>query len=238
MDIPAITTRAGHQRNKEALDHFLSQYLDPAFGALPKQEVELLVLKLLEDLGAIGSRPSIYDLVSKLKVTRAKARRLIYDRELRSRTSEELDEDIRAVLRRPIIQKRGDFFALEIENPLISDHLRAKIQVLGHVTDGSFSPSLVTLTLDAMVALLDSQLSDSEKTLTQKALVAAGAPDKTLKGVLKSALKKLGEKIADETGGAVVEDVSNYIGPLLDSSKSAITSAFKSVFAAKRQSDD
>lgn len=233
MDIPAITTQAGYQRSKEALDSFLIQYLDPAFGALPKQEVELLILKLLVDLGAVGVRPSIYDLVSKLKVTRAKARRLIYDRELRSRTLEELEDDIRAVLRRPIIQKRGDLFALEIENPLLSDHLRAKIQALGHVTDGSFSPSLVTLTLDAMVALLDSQLSDTEKTLTQKALVAAGAPDKTLKGVLKSALKKLGEKIADETGSAVAEEVSDYIGPLLDSSKSAITSVFKSVFAAE-----
>ncbi len=232
MDIPAITTRAGHQLNKEVLDHFLIQYLNPAFGALPKQEVELLVLKLLVDLGAVDARPSIYELVSKLKVTRTKARRLIYDRELRSRTSEELDDDVRTVLRSPIIQKRGDLFALEIENPLLSDHLRAKLKALGHVSDGSFSPSLVTLTLDAMVALIDSQLSDAEKTVTQKALIAAGAPEKTLKGVLKSALKKLGEKIADETGGAVAEEVSDYIGPLLESSKSAITSAFKSVFAS------
>ena len=232
MDIPAITTRAGHQLNKEVLDRFLIQYLNPAFGALPKQEVELLVLKLLVDLGAVDARPSIYELVSKLKVTRTKARRLIYDRELRSRTSEELDDDVRTVLRSPIIQKRGDLFALEIENPLLSDHLRAKLKALGHVSDGSFSPSLVTLTLDAMVALIDSQLSDAEKTVTQKALIAAGAPEKTLKGVLKSALKKLGEKIADETGGAVAEELSDYIGPLLESSKSAITSAFKSVFAS------
>lgn len=232
MDIPAITTRAGHQLNKEVLDRFLIQYLNPAFGALPKQEVELLVLKLLVDLGAVDARPSIYELVSKLKVTRTKARRLIYDRELRSRTSEELDDDVRTVLRSPIIQKRGDLFALEIENPLLSDHLRAKLKALGHVSDGSFSPSLVTLTLDAMVALIDSQLSDAEKTVTQKALIAAGAPEKTLKGVLKSALKKLGERIADETGGAVAEEVSDYIGPLLESSKSAITSAFKSVFAS------
>ena len=77
MDIPAITTRAGHQLNKEVLDRFLIQYLNPAFGALPKQEVELLVLKLLVDLGAVDARPSIYELVSKLKVTRTKARRLI-----------------------------------------------------------------------------------------------------------------------------------------------------------------
>lgn len=80
MDIPAITTQAGHERVKKALDDFLTDYFKPAFGALPKQEVELLVLELLSALGAEEVRPSTYDLVSKLKVTRSKARRLIYGR--------------------------------------------------------------------------------------------------------------------------------------------------------------
>ena len=231
MDIPFITTKAGPTRTKAALDEFLTSFLDPAFGALPKSEVELLVLRLLAQVGAVSERPSVYELVSKLRVTRAKARRLIYDQDLRCRTQEELDSDIRQLLRKPVIQKRGDSFALEIENPLLSDHLRAKLQTLGHVTDGSFSPSLVTLTLDAMVALIEEQLSKADRSETFEALVKAGAPDKTLKGVLKSALKKLGEKIADDTGEAVANEVSNYLGPLLDSGKSAITSAFKSLFA-------
>lgn len=231
LDIQAITTRAGHQRTKDALDAFLIEFLAPAFGALPKQEVELLVLRLLTQIGAVSNRPSIYELVSGLKITRAKARRLIYDQELRSRSQQELDNDMRLLLRRPIVQKRGDLFALEIENPLLADHLRARLQEQGHLTDGSFSPSLVTLTLDAMSALIESQISGADKDATFKALVAAGAPDKTLKGVLKSALKRLGERIADDTGEAVAEEVSHYLGPLLDGGKTAITAAFKSVFS-------
>lgn len=231
MDISAITATAGPSRTKAALDEFLTSFLDPAFGALPKAEVELLVLRLLTQVGAVGERPSVYELVSKLRVTRAKARRLIYDQDLRCRTPKELDSDLRQLLRKPLILKRGDLFALEIENPLLSDHLRAKLQSLGHVTDGSFSPSLVTLTVDAMAALIEEQLSEADRSATFDALVKAGAPDKTLKGVLKSALKKLGEKIADDTGEAIAEEVSNYLGPLLDSGRSAITSAFKSLFA-------
>ncbi len=230
MDIAAITTKAGPAQTKEALDEFLTNFLDPAFGALPKPEVELLVLRLLTQVGGVGARPSVYELVSSLRITRAKARRLIYDQDLRCRTQEELDIDVRQLLYRPIIQKRGDSFALEIENPLLSDHLRAKLKRLGHVTDGSFSPSLVTLTLNAMVALIEDQLSDADKSTTFEKLVEAGAPDKTLKGVLKSTLKKIGEKIADDTGEAVADEVSKYLGPLLNTSKEAITSSFKSLF--------
>lgn len=230
MDISAITAKAGDQRTKDALDAFLHAYLTPAFGALPKQEVELLVLRLLAQIGAVTDRPSVYELVSSLKITRSKARRLIYDQELRTRTSQQLDDDVRLLLRQPILQKRGDSFALEIENPLLSDHVRARLKELGHVTDGSFSPSLITLTVDAMVALIEAQLSDTQKSATLDALIQAGAPDKTIKGVLKAALKKLGEKIADESGQAVAEEVSKYVGPLLDASKSAITTAFKTVF--------
>lgn len=81
-----------------------------------------------------------------------------------------------------------------------------------------------------MVALVDSQLTEADKALAQRALLEAGATDKTLKGLLKSALKKLGEKIADDVGEALAEDVADYIGPLLDSSKAGITAAFKSLF--------
>jgi hypothetical protein len=83
-----------------------------------------------------------------------------------------------------------------------------------------------------MVALIEIQLSEAQKSATLDALVKAGAPDKSIKGVLKAALKKLGEKIADESGQAVAEEVAKYVGPLLDASKSAITAAFKSVFTS------
>jgi hypothetical protein len=236
MDIRSITAEIETRQMKGALDEFLLSFLDPAFGALPKGEVELLVLRLLTQIGAVSERPNVYELVGKLRVTRSKARQLIYAQELRSRTVEELEADIRELLRRPILQKRGDLFKLEVENPLVSDHLRAKLQELGHATDGSFSPSLVTITLEGMVALIEAQLSKAERETTFAALVRAGAPDKSLRGVLRSALKRLGEKVADEAGGAIAGEVADYIGPLLESRGPAITAAFRSLFAGRNDS--
>ncbi len=42
--------------------------MNPAFGALPKNEVELIVLNVLEKLRAIDEEPELYEFVSKLKV--------------------------------------------------------------------------------------------------------------------------------------------------------------------------
>lgn len=110
MNLQKIASAADAKKSAAALGTFLTRYLTPAFGALPKAEIDLLVLNLLEDIGAINNDSGVYELVSKLKITRSKARNLIYQRELRATTSDQLDLRVRAILQRPIIQKAGDVF--------------------------------------------------------------------------------------------------------------------------------
>lgn len=230
MDINQIVNNASEKEAKAALSYLLQHYMTPAFGALPKGEVELIVLNVLEQLKAIDSEPEQYELVSKLKVTRAKARRLMYDRELRSSSDQQLDDKVKALLKRPLIQKNGDLFVLEVENPLVSDHLRAKVQKLGYVSDGSFSPSLIKLGLDAIAALIESYLSDEEKDKVKKALIAAGAPDTSFKGVIKATLKKVSAKIAADTGEALMDSASEYISPILDGGVKLVTKQATKLF--------
>lgn len=79
---------------------------------------------------------------------------------MRRSTREDLEARIKALLRKPLIDKKGNHFMLEVENPLLLDHLRSKIQQLGHISDGSFSSSLVKLSVDAFVALVEDTLKD------------------------------------------------------------------------------
>jgi hypothetical protein len=230
LDTKKIIDKAGADRTASALQLFLDTYLNPAFGSLPKGETELLVLRLLTDLGAIEKKTTVYELASQLKVTRAKARKLIYDQDLRHLTSEELDDEIRALLRHPKIQKSGEVYILEVENPLVSDHLRARVQKLGHISDGSFSPSIVKLTLEAMTSLVESCLKDEDKQVVQKALIAAGAPNTSIKGALKAVLKKIGEKIADSTGEAIAEQASDYLEPIIGGVADVIKSKALTLF--------
>lgn len=223
MDIHQIINDASEAEVKHALSYFLQQYMTPAFGALPKNEVELIVLNVLEKLKVIDEEPELYEFVSKLKVTRSKARGLIYNRELRRSSDEALNNKVKNLLKRPLIQKNGDLYVLEVENPLVSDHLRAKVQKLGYVSDGSFSPSIIKLGLNAITALIESYLSAQEKDDIKAALVAAGAPDTSFTGILKATLKKVARKVASDSGDALMDKASEFISPIIDAGIELLT---------------
>lgn len=159
----------------------------------------------------------MYELVTKLRVTRTKARNLIYERELRRSKPEDLDERVKEILRKPLIDKAGKHFILEVENPLVLDHLRAKVQELGHISDGSFSPSIVKLSVSAFVALVEDGLGD-ELTTVWKVLVDAGAPDTSFKGIVNAAAAKFAKRVADDAGEAVIKETSAFFGALVDGS--------------------
>ena len=231
MDIKLIINALPEAKAKAVLAQLLERYLTPAFAALPKNEVELLVLDALEQVGAISADPQLYELVSKLKVTRPKARRLIYDRELRHSSSADLDAKVKALLKRPLLQKQGELFVLEVENPLVSDHLRDKVQQLGYVSDGSFSPSLIKLGLEAISALIADLLSAAEQEQVRLALVAAGAPDGSFKGVLKATLKKVASKVAADSGEALMDKAAGYLAPIVDASIAALGEKAAELFA-------
>lgn len=65
----------------------------------------------------------------------------------------------------------------------------------------------------------------------KKALVAAGAPDKSVKGVLTAALKKLGKKVAAEAGEAVADQISEHMTPILPAATATVKATFEGIFA-------
>lgn len=235
MDIKQIIQDATEDKAKVALTCILENYMTPAFGALPKNEVELIILNALETLGATDSEPELYELVSKLKVTRSKARGLIYDRELRRSSEKELDQKVINLLKRPLIQKDGDLYVLEVENPLVSDHLRSRVKKLGYVSDGSFSPSIVKLGLDAVSSIIESYLTEDQRNDIKAVLITAGAPDTSFRGVIKATLKKVAKKVASDTGEALMENASEFISPIIDAGIDSITEKVAGLFEIEEE---
>lgn len=233
MDITQIVNAAEPAKVRAVLAQLLNQYLNPAFGALPKHEVELLLLNSLVQLGAISAEPQVYELVASLRVTRAKARGLLYSHELRQSSAADLDQKVKNLLKRPLLQKDAELFVLEVENPLVADHLRAKLQSLGYLSDGSFSPSLIKLSLEAICALIESLLTPEEVRQVQATLIAAGAPGGSFKGVLKATLKKLAGKIAADSGEALMDKAAELLTPILDAGIALLSEKAKDLFAPK-----
>lgn len=222
---------------KRELATFLEMFNAPAFGAMPKREIELSVFELLRNLGLVDEKATIYSLMTDLRITRAKASQLLFDLEVRKHggDSNRLNEAIKEALVATKFAKDGDYFVMEIENPLILAHLRQKFRDLGHVTDTSFNASLVRAPLDAVTDLMLNIIADDRHGEIKQALEDAGAPEgMTVKGVLKGALKTLGKKVmgeaADQVAEAVVDNASAFISPILGAATEAITTQWNVLF--------
>jgi len=200
-------------RAREALVKVFTNYLNPAFGALPKRENEIIMFQVLQDLEIFDNNPDLYSMLASLRVTRSKARTLLYESNLRKDV--DLEEELLEILKNPILLKDNDKVCLEIDNPLLIDHLKHVLKELRHITDGSFSPDLVKLTPEAYKKLLNKKFSKISKKDLKKALVECGAAKElTAKSLISGVLKKVGKKIADDAGDKAGEFIGDYLGDL------------------------
>lgn len=64
----------------------------------------------------------------------------------------------------------------------------------------------------------------------------AGAPDSSVKGVIKGALKTLGKKVigeaADQVAEGIVDNSADFLGPLVNASIGQIQERWGALFAA------
>lgn len=203
----------------------LKEYIKPAYGAMSKRDFDIMLFMKLQELEVIAKTPEIYDVVSSLKVTRAKARNLIYESKLRTSTENDLENELKELVSSPIL-KDGDKVSLEIGNPYLADYLRSKLRNLNHITDGSFSNELLKMTVDAYTDLFISLLPDGRKDI-EKALIRSGAKkDTSLKSIVKSIVEKLAKKALGDIGDAVVGNVSDYLKPIIEGQITNITNQF------------
>lgn len=238
MDMKKALDAVDEAKLRSELKVFLQDFMTPAFGSLPKREIELRVFDLMHRVGILQEKASIYSLMTDLKVTRTKASQLIFDLEIRRHGSdrERLDNLIKQALIETKFAKDGDYFVMEIENPLILAHLRQRIREVGHFSDTSFNSSLVRAPLDAVTDLMLSIIPDNQHEAIKAALVTAGAPDTSMRAVIKGALKTLGSKVigkaADQVVEGIVDNSADFLRPLVDGMVDQIRERWTSVFAA------
>jgi hypothetical protein len=222
MDIQGAVAVASEADLRSVVSRLLTAFSRPAFGSLPKREADILMFEAMRDLGVISGEASVYELMTDLRVTRAKAQQLLFDSGMRSPDTNPalLDFLVIKAICNSRYAKDNNYFVLEIENPLVQAHLKEIIRRSGHVSDSSFNSAIVRLSEDAFRETIFSLIPDDRREDVRLALVAAGAQDTSLKGVLKSVVKG-GARIflgagADALAGSMAENLSPLFSGAFD----------------------
>lgn len=90
------------------------------------------------------------------------------------------------------------------------------------------------LSINAFVALVEDCLGDNAETARQ-VLVEAGAPDKSLRGVVNAVAMKFANRVAADTGEEVMKDVSSFFGAMMDGSMETLRRGAVELFRDKPQ---
>ena len=204
------------EQSLNVLERVLKEYAAPSFGSMSKRDVDIMLFMALQDLGIIEMRPSIYDVIRLLNVTRAKARNLIYESSLRRQEEQNLEQELKDLIIKPIFLKEGDKICLEIDNPLLIDYIRQRLKELKHITDSSYNNELVKMTPEAFSALYTTYLPEESIAAINRKFVALGVQDeKGPLGVVKKVVAIIARAALGRSGEMLVESTINTIGSWL-----------------------
>lgn len=239
MEILSLLEQANSDSIKRIFIDFVKEYLTPSYGSMSKRDFEILLFMKLQELKVIDKDPDLYSLIKDLKISRSRARNLLYEAKMRSSNDEDLNEELIKLLIKPIFLKDGDKIAIEIQNPLITDHFRFELKKLGHITDGSFSPELVKLNYVAYIALVDKLLSTEVKENIVNLFVNEQImEDRSFKAVFSGIVKKFGHKIAGRAGELAVDDVFRYLSPIIDNAVKNVSENILELFNNENRDEE
>lgn len=194
---------------RSALHLLLRPHAEPVFGAAKTVEHEVAALNALKVLGHIDRTADEYDLVEKLRVTKSKARSLLYQAALRAEHDvAQIDTALRHALHTTRLFRDGGLYLIEIPDPLMMDRLRKRIRSYGYLSDGSFSGSIAKIPEAALLRLVADLIPADKKVEIDKRLIEAGMADLTVPGAIKAMLGKVAKQALGEVG----EQVGNAVG--------------------------
>lgn len=163
-----------------------------------------------------------FELVMKLRVTKAKARSLLYQVALRrNHNADDTNDALRSLLTQPRVMKEGDKVLIEVVDPLLMDSLRQRIRELNYISDGSFSGSIAKISVEALSALVVDLIHQDQRQDIERKLRNKGIRGDNLSSLIGNALAHYGMHVAGNAGSKLGEKIGDKLGDfLIDGSRS------------------
>jgi hypothetical protein len=202
--------------NKKILNELFDLYLNPSFGTLKQREIDLFIFSKLIEISYL--KKDIFDIVLKLKITRQKARNLLYEYNLRKNLN--LEAEYKEFLIKPIFEREKDTIIFNIENPLLIDYIKAKLKEKNLLSDGSFSPEIIKLKQYSYIELLKDFLELKQLKIKLK---ENGIQD-NFNDLMMRFLKNTSIKLFNNSNDFIIEE---YISPFVNNKILKIVNLFK-----------
>ena len=160
---------------------FLNVYLDKGFGVMNKTEIETLFYHVFRKHGLLTGR--CFDDSFKLQIPEAKARRLIYEAQVKytNRDRDELDSYLRTAvgdcLTKAFIVKNNTEIRFVIEDKYLRIALNAKLRDNHYFADTSFNKDIVSLNEQAFNEMVKLLVPNFQKEQVLKKLTAVKLSD-------------------------------------------------------------
>jgi hypothetical protein len=211
-----LVESASPEKVRQAIALIFAPHANPVFGASKSVEHEVAAFNAMKLLGYLSDSPDEFELVVKLRITKSKARALLYQVALRVDSSAENEADeLRAILTNPRIAVDGDFYLIEVPQPLAMDRLRHRVRQLGFLSDGSFSGSVARIKRAALAALVESIIPEADRTAVIEGLKRVGYQGADACSIISAMLKKAGMKVAGDIGEELVGNLGDSVSALL-----------------------
>ena len=185
---------------KRLLDDFMEVYMDKGFGVMNKTEIETLMYHVFKKHGLLTGK--CFDDSFKLQIPEAKARKLIYESQVKysGRNEDELTAYLRTsvgeCLTHAFLSKNGKEIRFAIEDRYLRVALNAKLRANHYFADTSFNKDIISLDENAfreMILMLVPNFQKDEvlARLNAVALSAETRAKEEAKEIVKDFIKEI-----------------------------------------------
>ncbi len=136
-------------------DQFIDSFTTPSFGALPKKEIELLVLRLLVESGFFGDKFDSYTMSRKLRIPVNKAKNLFYEYQLRF-TDDSNDLIIELLSKAKVsFQDKRPIIEIEVDSLFVRNKFESLVRDSNGIVDYSFNRNILKFNTDTYFSILE-----------------------------------------------------------------------------------
>ena len=188
------------KKAKALLEDFMEIYLDKGFGVMNKTEIEILMYHVFKKHELLTGK--CFDDSFKLQITEAKARKLIYDAQVKyadmdeNKLADHLRTSVGNCLAHAFFSKSGKEIRFAIEDKYLRVALNAKLRENHYFADTSFNKDIISLDENAfreMILLLvpNYQKADVLKRFKDLDLPEESTAQEYVKDIIKDIIKKI-----------------------------------------------